>query len=1668
MNRYLKITIFCFALTLFCSSLAAASFTVLEETPDYLRVRFTLPQWHLQEFEKNGQQWQQINCDYGSILSQEGFPLLRQYSDAIGIPVDGDINIEVISQATSSYPNINIKPAEKAEASEFDISYEFYQDRAAYQNSELYPGTLVEKGESAYVGDRHMIPLQIFPFRYNAKAKELWVTEEAEIIVRINGDKSPNRNWQETSNYIDDAGDSFFLNNQTSKVWRLSKTMSFTSQIPKSSNQLVNEVQLIVDREGIYKITYEYLTAKMELMADSLGIEYNWDTRSVDPRYLQLSDEFGPVAVFFSGESDGSFDPEDYFEFYGERHYGEISYADDYTAENVYALSLTDGLGARMAVENGGLVVSVASNYIVPDAYESTIHLEQQIIPEKLGRSWSLNTSFYREDLWFWEKITAPNLEIIPFELQYPKDTTIRTFSTKVALYGLTYMDNLPFGQYDHKATIRLNQSLIDTKSWRDQTEQIFQNSSPIPNSYLHHGTNYYYISMNGDTPMEDREQILLDYIDLTYWREYKTSEDFIKFTKPSNRPFGLYQFQIEGFSNDKVSVYKIGSSIMNNLQVESFTLSGEQPWTVTFQDSVVSNDVNYYAVTEAGKKQPKNFVVNIPSTLRSAQNAADCVVITASQFTASDGTLLYKQIWENAGYQVDVVDIQDIYDEFNFGIRSAEAIKEFLTFAYNNWSEPQLKSVVLLGDGTTDERDHSSSRKYNIVPVKKLWTYQHGATACDNWYACIVGTDPIPDISISRINIWQSDQILTAAQKSQTYFNEPNFNDLWHGHLILSTGGKQSDGNDIFSQQSEQIRRTQIPNSIRASRVYTNTQSVSPEFYGVTSTLMSKINDGAIYLQFMGHGGGRIWADYNLFNFNNVSSLNNENYPYVVSLACYCGAFDTDGAASISEALILAPDKGAIAAFGFSGLGYLYNDLDMGLAINECLFKYDFDSLGEAMNVAKAKFYVNTGSLAAQGALTHGGALLGDPNVKIIKPQKKIIVFTDKDSYAYNDTLRVSAAFQANTNAARTFVMKTTEIAINPPNEFPVIQGSYNYSFALNGESDDQYLRRVHVSGYSNQGEYYGIKEIAIGSGLLSHAATIPVSPSWQDSIYFQARVSSIQNNIGNVECRIRLDSLDVNPDWIAIPMVRTEADTTLYQTAYGLAAQPTGKEFVYKYRATLANNQTQESVLNTIVVAGPELLIEDMQISNHDNALSVSVKTKNIGNSASGLTTITLTAFQQGLPSVLIYNDDFQPLGINESRVVTMPIDTLFTDTVLLQASVNIPNLFPEWSPYTSNNSYSLTLDMNYHLLDSGGGAINSLDGNLECEIPTNLIMSGHTAVFYINTLEEVTANEQPDITPLVLQSGATSIPYEIGTIDPELVDSSGFFVNGKKVKLTFHYSSSDEQTQTNEGDNNYIIYRWQPDYKKWIFQGGNISLAQDKVVFEVNRQGIYTLMMNKDRKRPSIDVNVQDQEFTVGGYISGKGTISMLLSDANGIDVFDNTIKLFLQGEEIPQDQWVKTVNKDDINRIPIKYQLNLQKGDYTIVVDCKDLNGNFATRDIQFVVNDQFDVINLANYPNPVIGKTEDPKNAGRTRFTYVLTDDADEVNIKIYTVSGRLIRTFSNLPTGVGYHEYPRTVYAWDCKDEQGFYLANGVYFYRIMAKKGNKKIEKIQKMAILK
>ncbi len=108
--------------------------------------------------------------------------------------------------------------------------------------------------------------------------------------------------------------------------------------------------------------------------------------------------------------------------------------------------------------------------------------------------------------------------------------------------------------------------------------------------------------------------------------------------------------------------------------------------------------------------------------------------------------------------------------------------------------------------------------------------------------------------------------------------------------------------------------------------------------------------------------------------------------------------------------------------------------------------------------------------------------------------------------------------------------------------------------------------------------------------------------------------------------------------------------------------------------------------------------------------------------------------------------------------------------------------------------------------------------------------------------------------------------------------------------------------------------------------------------------------------------------------------------------------------------------------------------------------------------QFRVAAEFELTLYGNYPNPF---------QDETIFAYHLSMPCEYFSIKIYSASGRLIRTldpaqdpFDPNPLGTDYHEA-----VWDGLDEDGFEVANGVYFYKAVAEFESKKYKVTGKIA---
>jgi hypothetical protein len=201
--------------------------------------------------------------------------------------------------------------------------------------------------------------------------------------------------------------------------------------------------------------------------------------------------------------------------------------------------------------------------------------------------------------------------------------------------------------------------------------------------------------------------------------------------------------------------------------------------------------------------------------------------------------------------------------------------------------------------------------------------------------------------------------------------------------------------------------------------------------------------------------------------------------------------------------------------------------------------------------------------------------------------------------------------------------------------------------------------------------------------------------------------------------------------------------------------------------------------------------------------------------------------------------------------------------------------------------------------------------------------------------------------------------------------------------------------------------------------------------------------------DGKGPDIDIYFDNASAINSNLINPNSTLVVKLSDETGLNTTGTGIGHQLEGvlndqEENPIDlaQYF-TGDLDAGGRSgEVNYKFNnLEQGDYSLKVKAWDVFNNFNSQTVYFSVvsGDDLEIRDVYNYPNPF---------SENTTFTFQRNQTSDaEVRIKIYTVSGRLIREIDN------YHTTDKFVRVyWDGRDQDGNRIANGTYLYKIIVK----------------
>ena len=881
-----------------------------------------------------------------------GQPELPARGLLVGLPVQGEPSVRVETALVSRViEGVELCPAESwsADGGEPGQLAELQPTRArvgqAYAANRDYPGSLAEIASSGMLRSQRVGKLGLHPFQYNPLSKRLTVYGSLRVRVAFNASPALSLASAPDEGPYEAILQESLLNYAEARSWRTAPAALLSparAAFDPAGGQSAYRIALAQD--GIYRVSYADLAAA-GIPAATLD--------SLDPRTFQLFNGGNEVSLWVEGANPAVFGAVDGIIFYGQKN--NTRYSDT----NIYWLTWGGANGQRMATSDGSLGAGTPLS-----ASFQTVRAEQN--PYYIQRY----PNGPDHDHWYWDILQAYNANKV-------KEYTLNLSNVSANPAGSAVLRGLlrDYSSVTPQHTrISLNGQLVKEETWPANSDYAFEVS--VPQALLLNGANTIKVEVVLD-PGINLKVALVNWFEIGYTRDNAASANalFLGGDGP-----GTWQYTATGFSDSSLAVLDI-SAPLHPLWIEhlSATPAGAGLYDLAFQQTIASPR-QYAAFARSAFLAPLSIQRAQPADLRSGSNGADMIIIAPPEFFAALQPLV--DFHAAQGLRTRLVSVQDIYDEFSAGIFDPQAIHDFLTYTYANWSRPAPSYVLLAGDGHFDYKNLLLTNEPNYVPPYladvDLWI---GEVPIDNYYVSVSGGDILPDMAVGRLPLKSAVEAGAAVAKILAYAQAPL--DPWTAKaLFVADAVDPSAGNFVTS--SDQAT-AYLPASMTVDKVYYKV--TQPTLAQTTSAILSAINGGRLIVNYVGHASRNIWSNDTILSSSQIASLTNTAQPsFFLSMACYLGYFAQPSAvggdsSSFDELLVRKASGGAIAAFSPAGWGLVgdHDLLDQG--VFETIDQNHITEFGRITTRAKIFMYANT---VGDPELVDTYLLFGDPALRI------------------------------------------------------------------------------------------------------------------------------------------------------------------------------------------------------------------------------------------------------------------------------------------------------------------------------------------------------------------------------------------------------------------------------------------------------------------------------------------------------------------------------------------------------------------------------------------------------------------------------------------------------------------------------------------------------------
>ncbi len=733
-----------------------------------------------------------------------------------------------------------------------------------------------------------------------------------------------------------------------------------------------------VNHDGIYKLSQKYLKQQ--------GI----DIDNIDPRSIRIYgngggmlpeansdfryDDLEENSIYVSGESDGSFDKEDYVLFYGQGpnkwsfQFGDTVFRHqkhEFSDTTYYFLTVGGATNAKRLSQKN---VQGSSPVNVTEFDDRDFHEVDKVNLMKSGSQWFGEVFDIQNQYSF--NFSFPN--IVPSSKGFLR-FNFATNSRKSSSYTIKVANKT----YQLPATSTTGNYALPFAA-SDGGSTTFNASGNVVNVD---------VTYNKPTASSSSKGYL-DFLEVNVRRRLIMTGLQMQFRDTRSVGNSFARFRLSGASN-KTKVWDITDPLNPEEHVGSFA-SG----TKTFVNTATELR-EYIAFNDYDSSYAWMGLVNNQNL--HGEVSYNYVIISHPRFLSAAERL--ADLHRNNGLSVFVTTPQRVYNEFSSGSQDIVALRDFLRMMY--WrglgTSNELMYVLMMGDGSYDNKNRIGGNT-NFVPTYESFESFNPPTSyvSDDFY-CLMDTNEgvwnrneLMDISIGRFPVQTEDQANKVVDKVERYMDSRAMGD-WRNRVCFV--GDDEDGVTHMSQADTLALRVQLTdNNYNLEKIYLDAfkQVSTPggqRYPDAFEGIKRQVEAGVLLMNYTGHGGEVGWAHERILTMDVINNWTNKwNMPLFMTATCEFSRWDDPQRAAGGEVVLTNPNGG--------GIGLLTTVRLVYSSANQQLAKAFYNNIFEPINGEMPRIgdvYKNVKNSVTQ-LNSRNFSLLGDPALRLAYPYFNII----------------------------------------------------------------------------------------------------------------------------------------------------------------------------------------------------------------------------------------------------------------------------------------------------------------------------------------------------------------------------------------------------------------------------------------------------------------------------------------------------------------------------------------------------------------------------------------------------------------------------------------------------------------------------------------------------